>query len=38
MKDKEEFLLYKGMYKPIKGLTFEQRGLLFMSIYEYQIY
>ena len=38
MKDKEGFLLYKGMYKPIECLTLEQRGMLLTAIYEYQIY
>jgi len=35
--NKEAFLLYKGMYEPVKNMTLEQKGLLFDAIYEYQI-
>tara|TARA_R100001530_G_scaffold112983_3_gene79995 strand:- start:779 stop:1564 length:786 start_codon:yes stop_codon:yes gene_type:complete len=35
--EKQSFILYKSFYKPTKGLTLEQKGMLYDAIFQYQI-
>jgi|GEM_PF-4639007 len=37
MEGKQSFLLYKSFYKPTKGLSLEQKGMLYDAIFQYQV-
>ncbi len=37
MEGKQSFVLYKSFYKPTKGLSLEQKGMLYDAIFNYQI-